>query len=87
MKGFPGKVLLAAAAGSMLLVAAPAIASEFDYNGDGAVDDADQQIIEDARNTYTGHPDFVPAADHDGDGQISLVDLNEFVKARRAQDQ
>ena len=71
----------------MLLVVAPAIASEFDYNGDGAVDDADQQIILDARNTYTDHPDFVPAADHDGDGQISLRDVHEFMKARKAQDQ
>jgi len=56
-----------------------------DYNGDGAVDDADKQIILDARNTVEGDEGFVPAADHNGDGVISLVDVSAFAKIYRAQ--
>jgi hypothetical protein len=51
-----------------------------DYNNDGVVDDADKGIIWDAMEVQAaeGAPDFPAAADHDGDGVISLVDLSAF---------
>lgn len=70
-----------------LLLAGPAAlaGAPGDYNDDGAVDDADKQIIMDARNTTDGDAGFVPAADHDGDGVISLVDVSAFSKIYNAQ--
>lgn len=78
---------LALTALSMLLLAGPAAlaGAPGDYNNDGAVDDADKQIIMDARNTAEGDAGFVAAADHDGDGVISLVDLSAFAKIYHAQ--
>jgi len=88
MKGFLGKVLLTGSAATAFLLAAPsAFAGTGDYNGDGAVDDADKQIIMDARNTVAGDAGFVPAADHDGDGVISLIDVFEFAKVYKAANQ
>ena len=63
-----------------LLVAAPVAlaAAPGDYNDDGVVDDTDKAIIFDAVGTKEGDPGFVPAADHDGDGVISLADVSDF---------
>jgi len=73
---------------AFLLVAPGAFAAEpGDYNNDGVVDEADKQIILDARNTTAGDPGFVPAADHDGDGVISLVDVSAFAKIYKAQNE
>lgn len=83
----PIRVLLAAVAMLALCLAAPAAlaGAPGDYNDDGAVDDADKQIIMDARNTVAGDAGFVPAADHDEDGVISLIDVLEFGKIYNAQ--
>lgn len=71
---------------AFLLAAPVAFAGEAgDYNNDGAVDDADKQIILDARDTTTADPGFVEAADHDGDGIISLLDVSAFAKLYNAQ--
>ena len=63
-----------------LLLSAPAAFANApgDYNGDGGGDDADKDIIFAALNTQEGDDGFVPAADHDGDGVISLVDVSDF---------
>jgi len=67
-----------------LVLAAPAaLAAEGDYNDDGAVDGADQQILMDAMNTTEDSDRFVAGADHDGDGVISLNDLNIFLDIRQ----
>ena len=68
-----------------LCLAAPAFAYDpaCDYNGDGACDLADADIIRAAQNTPVGDPGFVAAADHDGDGIISPVDLGRFVALLR----
>jgi hypothetical protein len=64
-----------------LLLAAPAaFAIEGDYNGDGAVDENDRAIVTAAVGTVAGDPDFVAAADHDGDGIISLQDVGYFLR-------
>ena len=86
MMKFLGRALLAVSAASLFLLVAPAaFAGAGDYNDDGVVDDADKQIILDARNTSPGDPGFVPAADHDGDGVVSLRDVSTFMKIYRAQ--
>lgn len=65
-------------------LAAPAFAggSGCDYNGDGACDQADQDIIVAAQGTQEGDPGYVPAADLDGDGVISPADLSAFLDLR-----
>ena len=67
-----------------LCLAAPVFANDLacDYNGDGVCDGADAGIIRAAHGTSVGDPGFVPAADHDGDGVISPVDLSRFVALR-----
>ena len=81
------KRLLATIPVAGLLLAAPAAlaAAPGDYNGDGVVDDADKAIIFAAQGAAEGDADFVAAADHDGDGVISLVDVSEFSKILAAQ--
>lgn len=70
-----------------LLAAAPAAlaAEEGDYNGDGKVDDADRDMIMAAMNTTPGDPGWLAAADHDGDGVISMIDVMAFKDIRDAQ--
>ncbi len=67
-------------------LAAPVLAdsSACDYNGDGACDRADEEIIKAAFGTQIGDPGFVAAADHDGDGIITAVDLGRFVDLRNS---
>jgi hypothetical protein len=66
-----------------LVLAAPAaLAAEGDYNNDGVIDDADQQILMDAMNTAAGDDGFVEGGDHDGDGAISLNDVALFLDIR-----
>ena len=67
-----------------LIFAAPAaLAIEGDYNGDGVVDQTDQDMLTDAMMTTEGDPDFLPEADHDGDGVISLRDVGRFLDIRQ----
>ena len=65
---------------ALALVAPAAFAADAacDYNGDGACDSADADIIMGAQGTQAGDPGFVAAADHDGDGVISLADAAIF---------
>lgn len=81
------KRLLSGIATVGLLLCAPAAMAgvEGDYNADGVVDDLDKDIIFSSLNTTTDDPEFVPAADHDGDGVISLVDVGHFSKIYQAQ--
>ena len=80
------RTLLAVPALLTFLAAPVAFAGEdCDYNNDGAVDDADKTIIMKAVNTGTGDAGFVAAADHNGDGVISLRDVSTFMKIYRAQ--
>ncbi len=66
-------------------LAAPVFAdgSSCDYNGDGSCDRADREIILAAFGTQAGDPGFLAAADHDGDGIISAVDLSRFVSLQK----
>ena len=68
------------AVAAILLAAPAALAIEGDYNADGVINEADQAILTDALQTRDGDPGFVPAADHDGDGVITLADLGVFVR-------
>ncbi|MCZ6552655.1 MAG: hypothetical protein O7A67_02520 [SAR324 cluster bacterium] len=76
-----GLALMASAA----FVAPAAFAADpaCDYNGDGACDKADLDILMGAYGTQEGDPGFVAAADHDGDGAISMVDTLAFVRLSR----
>ena len=64
-----------------LLLAAPAaLAAEGDFNGDGAANEADREILVAAVGTTAGDEGFLAAADHDGDGTITLVDVGYFLR-------
>jgi hypothetical protein len=65
-------------AGSAAFAADPAC----DYNGDGACDGADLDVVMGAQGTVSGDDGYVAAADHDGDGVISLVDAAIFAQLR-----
>ena len=67
-----------------ICLAAPVFADDptCDYNGDEVCDMADADILKAAFNTQAGDPGFVAAADYDGDGIISAVDLGEWVALR-----
>jgi hypothetical protein len=71
---------LLAVLGLMVLGAGSAFATDGDFNSDGSVDGADQQILLDALGSGEGDPDFLAAGDHDGDGLITLRDVAHFAK-------
>ena len=56
--------------------------SACDYNGDSACDATDLDIVMGAQGTVSGDEGFVAAADHDGDGVISLRDAAIFAQLR-----
>ena len=53
-------------------------ACDADFNGDRRVDALDQALISMAYGTSAGQAAFLPAADMDGDGRISALDLTRF---------
>ncbi|MBW2230542.1 MAG: hypothetical protein JRH17_09155 [Deltaproteobacteria bacterium] len=61
-----------------LLGAGGALAAEGDLNSDGVVDQSDLQILQDSMGSGQGDENFVPGADLDGDGLISVVDLADL---------
>ena len=53
-----------------------------DLNGDGVIDEGDGDAFAEALGFGMGEDGFIPELDFDGDGQITLVDLqiwNELV--------
>jgi hypothetical protein len=71
-------LLISSIVTALLLYGASAFAydAEFDYNQDGAVDEADITLILAAFNSTEGQPEFSPIFDHDGDGFIGGADLS-----------
>ena len=69
---------------ALALVGSAAFAGDpaCDYNGDGECNQADLDILLGAQGTVSGDDGFVAAADHDGDGVISLVDAAIFAQLR-----
>lgn len=68
----------------LMLVAPAALANgSGDCNGDGVVNGDDIEIVRGALNTTDGDDGFVAEADTDGDGTISLVDLNNVLNASK----
>lgn len=67
------------------LVAAPAAwaGGSGDCNGDGNVDRADAAIAKDAVGTVSGDSGFIPEADVDGDGVITVADLTAILNAHK----
>jgi hypothetical protein len=51
-----------------------------DYNGDGATDTADVEILQAALGTQNGDDAFVAQADLDGDGFISVKDYGIMLR-------
>jgi hypothetical protein len=62
---------------SLILAGGSAFAydAEFDYNGDGSVDETDVEIIKASFNATEGDEDFDPIFDHDGDGFVGGSDI------------
>ncbi len=77
------RVTLVLAMLGMMLTAPAAFALEGDYNDDGSVDNADKAIILAALGKSSADDGFVAAADHDGDGVISLNDVSHFASLTR----
>lgn len=73
-------LLLAPAA---LLLAAPVAFAEHpcDFDGNGAFDLGDKDVLVAAQNSQPGDPAWVPEADRDGDGIISAVDIALCLRA------
>ncbi len=69
-----------------LLLAAPTAFAEHpcDFDGNGAFDQPDRDVLiaAAAQNSTPGDPGWVPAADRDGDGIISLVDIGLCLRAQ-----
>lgn len=80
-------VLLAAML--LLLFVGPAAAGaadgDFDFNGDGSVDDADAALLQDAMGSEPGDPTYSEIFDADEDGLIAGTDWAAFVQAMNAQ--
>ncbi len=72
------RILIGAISMALLLCVSSASAydAEFDYNGDGVVDDLDIELIVAAFNTMEGTDGFDPAFDHDGDGMVLSADIS-----------
>jgi hypothetical protein len=70
------RVAASIAAVGVMLSASSAFALDGDLNGDSAVDGADTAIAQAALGTSVGDDGYVAAADHDGDGIISMQDLS-----------
>ena len=65
---------------AILLTVPGALAADLgDLNNDGGVDTADAELAADALGAVEGDEDFLPEADMDGDGVISLADVNAIL--------
>lgn len=64
------------AAGVVLFASAAFAADDCDtdYNGDGVTDAADIEILQAALGSLEGDEAFVAQADHNGDGEITVLD-------------
>lgn len=51
-----------------------------DLNDDGTFDEEDQQAFRDQFGSTADDDDFDPAADFDGDGEITLIDFQMFLE-------
>jgi hypothetical protein len=67
---------------SLMLAASAAWAGvPGDCDGNGQVDGSDAALARDAVGTSAGDDGYIDAADMDGDGTISLADLNAILQA------
>jgi Concanavalin A-like lectin/glucanases superfamily/CARDB/PKD domain/SdrD B-like domain len=70
--------LSAMATASAEITAAPAAGLCCDLDGDGNCDYDDYGLFVGAYGKYAGDPGFIPEADYDGDGRITLVDYQKW---------
>lgn len=56
----------------------PIESNPFDLNGDGCVDEADEDILREAFGSAKGDPNYNPACDFNGDGLVNSADFNLF---------
>jgi len=60
-----------------MFLAGPSLAQdscETDFNGDGATDASDVEILQAALGSFEGDDNFVAAVDLDGDGAVNVAD-------------
>ena len=69
---------------AVLLLAAPSAFADHpcDFDGSGAFDQPDKEVLKAAQNSRAGDPGWVPEADRDGDGIITLVDIGLCLRAQ-----
>ena len=76
-------LLIATAA---LLLTAPIAFAEHpcDFDGSGAFDQPDKEVLKAAaaQNATPGDPSWVPAADRDADGIITVIDIGLCLRAQ-----
>ena len=69
---------------AVMLLAAPTAFAEHpcDFDGSGAFDQPDKEILKAAQNATPGDSNWVPAADRDADGIITVVDIGLCLRAQ-----
>ena len=69
---------------AVMLLAAPTAGAEHpcDFDGSGAFDQPDKEILKAAQNATPGDSNWVAAADRDADGIITVVDIGLCLRAQ-----
>lgn len=50
-----------------------------DYDGNGATDSVDVELFQAALGSQVGEENYLPQADHDGDGRITTLDYATLI--------
>ena len=78
-------ILLLATAGLVMMAPAALAGGSCDFDGNGACDDADRDLLMSLQGAARGDADFRDDVDLDDDGVISLVDAAQWTQLRADQ--
>ena len=69
---------------AVMLLSAPTAFAEHpcDFDGSGAFDQPDKEVLKAAQNATPGDSNWVAAADRDADGIITVVDIGLCLRAQ-----
>ncbi len=64
----------------------PSVGQTADLSGDGVIDESDEAIFQAQFGLSSDDEGFEPAADFDGDGEVTLVDFQIFLRLLAGED-